>query len=200
MVIESLKNLDGASRRNFLRFTAAAGAIFALDRAKVLDVISDSAGTAMADDSCATTLRSVHIVAGDGGFAWFNLLFPHVEIATSSDPNFAFHAKGMAVQAKDTDKPFYFAPETPWQQLGKGKRISAFMAGQNQTHTPTPSSSATLGAGQSMLAVVAAILRAAYDYYRTYADRPWAQAWPGKPWPCSKTHALLRSPKREAVP
>ena len=160
MVIESLKNLDGASRRNFLRFTAAAGAIFALDRAKVLDVISDSAGTAMADDSCATTLRSVHIVAGDGGFAWFNLLFPHVEIATSSDPNFAFHAKGMAVQAKDTDKPFYFAPETPWQQLGKGKRISAFMAGQNQTHTPTPSSSATLGAGQSMLAVVAAIQRA----------------------------------------
>src|SRR5262249_34420373 len=59
-----------------------------------------------------------------------------------------------------TDKPFYFAPESPWQNLDKGKRISAFMAGQNQTHTPTPGSAATLGAGQSMLAVCAAIQRA----------------------------------------
>ena len=160
MVIESLKNLDGNSRRNFLRFAAAAGAVFALDRAKVLDVISDTAGVAMADNSCATTMRSIHVVAGNGGFAWFNLLFPHVEIATSNDPNFAFHAKGQAVKATDTDKPFYFAPETPWQKLDKGKRMTAFMAGQNETHTGTPTSASTLGAGQSMLACVAAIQRA----------------------------------------
>jgi len=160
MVIERLSNLDGTSRRSFLRFAAAAGAVLALDRAKVLDVLSDTAGTAMADDACATTLRSVHIVAGDGGFAWFNLLFPHVEIATSNDQNFAFHAKGQAVKATDTDKPFYFAPETPWQNLDKGKRISAFMAGTNQTHTATPGSATTIGAGQSMLAAVAAIQRA----------------------------------------
>lgn len=160
MVIESLKNLQGNSRRNFLRFTAAAGAVLALDRAKVLDVVSDSAGTAMADEaSCSTTCRSVHIVAGDGGFAWFQLLWPHNDIATSNDPDFAFHAKGQAVKA-DTDKTSYFAPESPWQKLDKGKRISAFMAGQNQTHTPTPGSAATLGAGQSMLAVCAAIQRA----------------------------------------
>jgi len=160
MAIDRLKNLEGSSRRNFLRFTAAAGAVFALDRAKVLDVISDTAGTAMADDSCGTTMRSLHIVAGDGGFAWFTLLFPHVDVATSTDPDFAFHAKGKAVKATDTDKPFYFAPETPWQKLDKGKRISAFMAGQNQTHTPTPGSAATLGGGQGMLAAVAAIQRA----------------------------------------
>src|SRR4051812_23445054 len=125
MVIERLKNLQGNSRRHFLRFTAAAGALFALDRAKVLDVLSDSAGTAMADDSCATTTRSLHIVGGNGGVAWFTLLFPHVDIATSNDPNFAFHAQGQAVKADDTDNPFYFAPETPWQKLDKGKRISA---------------------------------------------------------------------------
>ena len=28
-----------------------------------------------------------------------------------------------------------------------------------------------------MLAVVATIMRAGYEYYRFYADRPWAQAW-----------------------
>lgn len=160
MVIERLKSLQGTSRRNFLRFTAAAGAVFALDRAKVLDVISDTAGVAMADESCAATMRSVHIVAGDGGFAWFQLLFPHTEIATSNNGDFAFHAKGKAVKATDTDNAFYFAPETPWQKMDKGKRISAFMAGQNQTHTPTPGSAATLGGGQSMLASIAAIQRA----------------------------------------
>ena len=70
MVIDALKNLEGPSRRNFLRFAGALGAVFALDRAKVLDVISGSAGTAMADASCSPNMRSVHIVAGDGGFAW----------------------------------------------------------------------------------------------------------------------------------
>jgi hypothetical protein len=161
MVLERLKNLEGASRRNFLRFSAAVGAVFALDRAKVLDVISDSAGTAMADDaSCSANCRSVHIVAGDGGFAWFQLLWPHVEIATSGNDNFAFHAKGQQQKAPDTDKAFYYAPESPWRDLDKGKRITAFMAGTNQTHTPTPGSAATLGAGQSMLAAIASIQRA----------------------------------------
>jgi hypothetical protein len=161
MVIERLKSLDGTSRRHFLKFAAATGAVFALDRAKVLDVISDTAGVAMADAaSCAATNRSVHIVAGNGGFAWFNLLFPHNEIATANDDGFAFHANGQAVKAPDTDNTLYFAPETPWQNMDKGKRISAFMAGMNQTHTQTPTSAATLGAGQSLLAVCAAIQRA----------------------------------------
>jgi hypothetical protein len=160
MTIDLLKNLDGTSRRRFLKWTAAAGAVFALDRAKVLDVVSDTAGTAMADDAaCATTMRSVHIVAGDGGFAWFNLLFPHNEVATSNNDGFAFHAQGKAIKATDTDKPFHFAPETPWQKRDRGKRISAFMAGMNQTHTPVPGSAAVIGAGQSMLAAVASIQR-----------------------------------------
>ena len=161
MVNDRLKNLDGNARRNFLRFTAAAGAVLALDRAKVLDVVADSGGTAMADEaSCSATCRSVSIVAGDGGFAWFQLLWPHTEIATSNDGGFAFHAQGKQIKATDTDRPFYYAPESPWQGLDKGKRISAFMAGTNQTHTPTPMSAATLGAGQSMLAAIASIQRA----------------------------------------
>src|SRR5207237_10649825 len=37
--------------------------------------------------------------------------------------------------------------------------ISAFMAGTNQTHTNTPTASASIGAGQSMMAAVASIQR-----------------------------------------
>jgi hypothetical protein len=164
MVDPRLKSLDGRSRRNFLKWTAAVGAVIGLDRAKFLDVLSDSAGSAMADAAaCNATCQSVHIVAGDGGFAWFQLLFPHVEIAKANNDNFAFHQNGSqnVKDAVDTDKPFVFAPETPWQnRADPTKRISAFMAGQNQTHTRTPLSAASVGNGQSILAVAAAIQRA----------------------------------------
>ena len=191
MVDDRLKNLDGNARRRFLRWTAAAGALLALDRARVLDVVADSAGSAMADEAaCAVTNRSVHLVAGDGGFAWFQLLWPHVEIATSTVDNFAFHAKGMATQAGDTDQPFYFAPETPWQDLDKTKRITAMMAGQNQTHTPTPGSSATVGNGLGLLATVAAIQRSTPSLLPVIAVDPIAFGnAPGAPQPATVGNA-----------
>jgi hypothetical protein len=159
--MSDLKNLRGESRRKFLRWTAAAGAALALDRSQVLNVINDTAGTALADEAtCSTTLRSVHLVAGDGGFAWFQLLWPHNEVATSTNSNFAFHAQGQQVKADDADKTLYHVPQSPWKNKDRTKRISAFMAGVNQTHTPTPGSSATVGAGQSMMAVCSSIQRA----------------------------------------
>lgn len=173
MIDDKLKYLEGNARRNFLRWTCAAGAVLALDRAKVLNVIADTAGTAMADEaSCATTNRSVHLVAGDGGFAWFQLLWPHTEVAKANNDGFAFHANGQTTDATDTDKPFVYAPQSPWQNLDKRRRISAFMAGQNQTHTPTPGSAATLGNGIGMLAAVAAIQRATPSLLPVIAINP----------------------------
>src|SRR5262245_8215736 len=103
MVIQKLKSLQGNSRRSFLRWATAAGAALALDRSKVLDVIADSGGSALADQaSCSLTCRSVHIVAGDGGFSWFQLLWPHVNVARSNDPKFAFHAFNQSWKAMDT--------------------------------------------------------------------------------------------------
>lgn len=159
MVDERLKNLHGASRRRFLKFTAAAGAALAVDQSNVLNVLNDSAGTAMADEQACTanTNRMISLVAGNGGFAWFQLLFPHTEIAASNNDGFAFHAFGQTTQATDTDKPFTFAPETPWQDLDANKRISAFMAGNNETHTAQPTSAATLGGGISMLAAATSL-------------------------------------------
>lgn len=161
MANEVLKRLEGKSRRNFLRWATTAGTLLALDRSRILDAIADCGGTAMAEESaCMTNCRSVHLVAGDGGFAWFQLLWPHVEVAKSNNDGFAFHAFGEIADANDTDNPFVIAPEAPWQSLDKAKRISAFMAGTNETHTPVPTTGARLGGGQSMLAVCAAIQRA----------------------------------------
>jgi hypothetical protein len=159
MVDERLKNLRGPARRRFLKFTAAAGAVLALDQAEVLNVLSDSAGSAMAEEGAcsATTNRSIHLVAGGGGFAWFQLLWPHNAVAAANNDGFAFHANGQSVLAGDTDNPLTHAPETPWTSLDRTKRMSAFMAGNNETHTAQPTSAATLGGGVSMLAAAATL-------------------------------------------
>ncbi|MCA9620209.1 MAG: twin-arginine translocation signal domain-containing protein [Myxococcales bacterium] len=160
MVDQKLKNLRGDSRRKFLKFASAAGAALALDRSKVLDVIADSGGDAMADEAaCAATNNSISMVAGNGGFAWFQLLWPHVDVAKAGNNNFAFHAPGQITDAPDTDKPFVNGPETPWVDLDSTKRITAFMAGSNETHTAQPTSAASVG-NSSMLAAVASMQNA----------------------------------------
>lgn len=159
MVDDRLKNLQGDSRRHFLKWAGALGAVLAVDRARVLEVISEAAGPAMAQEAGGrVTNPSVHLVAGTGGFAWFQLLWPHVEVAKSGNEAFAFHDFANAEDADDTDKPFVNASESPWKSFNRSKRISAFMAGQNQTHTDTPQASAQLG-GNSMIASVASIQR-----------------------------------------
>lgn len=84
-----------------------------------------------------------------------------------------------------------YIPRIVWANkpiYGREQWINAWIAGSEQVRDSkfTGPAIGILGAGQLnggatgtaiMMAVVAAILRAAYDYYRTYADRPWAQAW-----------------------
>jgi hypothetical protein len=183
MTDQHLRQLDARSRRNFIKWTAAIGAAVGLDRVGYLNFLADSAGHAVAQEAaCTATCKSVHIVAGDGGFAWFQLLWPHVEIAKSGNDNFAFHAFGQ-VQDAPSDNPSVFGPHTPWKDRNDPtKLISAFMAGQNQTHTRTPLSAAQVGGGSSMLAVAGAIQRATPSLVPviTVDDVPYGTA-PGAP-------------------
>ena len=137
--MSNIKDFQGQSRRRFLKWTAALGATLALDRSQVLNVISDSAGSALADDAtCSTTMRSVHLVAGDGGFAWFQLLWPHNEVATSTNNNFAFHAQGQQLKAVDTDKTLYHVPQSPWTK--KEDRKSTCLNSSHVSESRMPSS------------------------------------------------------------
>lgn len=173
MVIQALKNLEGPSRRSFLKWTCAAGAALGLERSRLLNVLSDSAGVAMADTaSCASTMRSVHIVGGNGGFAWFQLLWPNVEIAQSNNQAFAYHAFGQGKLSTTSDKPLFLGPQAPWGTYGRSKEVSVFMAGQNQTHTATPTSAASVGNNQTVTAVAAAIQRATPSLLPVIAVNP----------------------------
>ena len=80
-VDDRLKDLRGTSRRSFLRWGVAASVALGLDRARFLNIINDTAGSAMADTAAnSATSKSVHLVAGNGGLAWFTQLFPYPTI------------------------------------------------------------------------------------------------------------------------
>lgn len=160
MANHRIKDLRGSDRRNFLRLMGVAGAAFALERSKLLNFISDEGGSAMADEAgCASVNRSVHMVAGNGSFGWYQLLWPHIAIAQADNPTFAYHATAATTLFYQGDKMMAYAPEAPWVVGGVPTRpVTAFMSGKNETHELTPKSQNVAG-NASMLATVAAIQR-----------------------------------------
>jgi hypothetical protein len=156
-----LKHLRGPGRRQFLRWSGTLAAVLGLERARFLDALSGVGGTALADSAaCASTNRSVHFVAGNGGLAHFTLIWPHVAQATVNDARYSFQAPGSGKMAAGTDRPWAHAAESPFQALAKSRQMTAFVTGANETHTVTPQSAATIATGVGMLAAVAAIQQA----------------------------------------
>ena len=162
MANHRLKDLRGSDRRNFLRLMGFAGAALALERSKFLNFLADEGGTALADDAaCASVNRSVHISAGNGSFGWYQLLWPHIAIAQADNASFAYHATAATTLFYQGDKMFAYAPEAPWVEMGAPTRpMTAFMSGENETHTLTPNKSDKIASNATLCATVAAIQRA----------------------------------------
>lgn len=159
MVDQRLKDLSGTSRRDFLRWSATVAACLGLERARLLNVINDTAGTAAADTAaCASTLRLISIVDGNGGLANWTLPWTLPAVLQSTNAQYSHYALGKAVAAQGFDKPFVYGPDSPWQTDSKWK-MTAFVAGTNETHTATPMS--VLSTGQNgFLAAASAIQQA----------------------------------------
>ena len=57
-------------RRQLIKWSLFTGAALGLGRGKVFQILEDSVDSALAADACALkTNRSVHLVAGNGGFS-----------------------------------------------------------------------------------------------------------------------------------
>ncbi|MDB4940745.1 MAG: hypothetical protein JWP97_279 [Labilithrix sp.] len=159
MVDQRLKELRGPGRRDFLRWAGTAAAAIGLERARFLNVINDTVGTAAADTaSCASTNRAILLNAGNGGLSNFTQVFPFEKVINSTNATYSHYALNKGVKATGYDKPYTYAPDSPWQTEAKWK-VSAFVAGNNETHTGNPQSAITLGAN-SMYASAAAIQQA----------------------------------------
>lgn len=104
--------------------------------------------------------RTVHIVAGTGGLAWFTLIWPPAGVIKNFTPTFAYDDPGLAKDVTtDPSHPLFIRKNGAlgvWEGKGTNPQPSVFVAGQNETHTQTPSSVVTSG-GNGLLAAAAAI-------------------------------------------
>ena len=129
------------TRRALIKWSVAAGAALGVSRTKIFEILERTAGRDVAMAAAANpTTRSVHLIAGNGGAAWFQLLWPHNDIAAANNTNFAWHRPGESMLVSGTDKPLTVGPDTPFRDLSPGKQMTCFQCGANETHTSNPTS------------------------------------------------------------
>jgi len=145
------------SRRALIKWTVAAGAALGVSRGKIMEILEGTAGKSVAyAASSSLTCRSVHLVAGNGGLAWFQLLWPQVEVGLANNNNFAYHLPGQAALVPGTYKPLVTGPDTPFAAFPAAKQMTCFTCGQNETHTSTPNSTTALN-GANIHAIAATL-------------------------------------------
>jgi hypothetical protein len=148
------------TRRALIKWSVATGAALGVSRSKVFDILSGTAGRDVAYAAADNAFtRSIHVVAGSGGLAWFQLLWPQVEVAMANNTTFAWHKPGQAQTFAGTDKPFVIGPDTPFANLSARKQMTCFTCGANETHTNQPTS--VVGLNGANIFSVASALQAA---------------------------------------
>jgi hypothetical protein len=157
----SKRDLDrDVTRRALIKWSLAAGAALGVTRARILDVLERTAGKGVAEAAGTTTRkRSVHIRGVEGGLAWFQLLWPHNDIALARDTNdrIAFHLPGEHTAVRGTGGTLTLCPDSPFAALPPERQMTAFMAGSNEAHTTRPRTIARALSGNSMFAIAAAL-------------------------------------------
>ena len=149
------------SRRALIKWSIAAGAALGVSRSKIFDILETTAGKGVAHAAAENaTTRSVSIVAGNGGLAWFSLFWPHIDIAQAGNNNFAWHRPGQGQVMPGTFRPLFIGPDTPWANLPAQRQVTVFTCGANETHTNNPTSVTGLG-GSNIFSINAALQRAA---------------------------------------
>jgi hypothetical protein len=148
------------TRRALIKWSLAAGAALGVSRARILDILEGTAGKGIAEAAGNTTRkRSVHIRAGNGGLAWFQLLWPHNDIAQARDTNdrIAFHLPGDHTVINGTGGKLTLCADSPFATLPPQLQMTAFMAGQAEMHTNNPTTISRSLSGNSMFAIAAVL-------------------------------------------
>jgi hypothetical protein len=145
------------TRRALIKWSVAAGAALGVSRSKIFDILENTAGKGVAFAAAEhATTRSVHIADGNGGGAWYQLFWPQTDIALAANPQFAYHKPGMAKAFPGTANPLVTGPDTPWTSLPAQRQVTAFLCGNNETHTRRPQSPVTLN-GNNIFAIATAL-------------------------------------------
>ena len=145
------------SRRALIKWSLAAGAALGVSRSKIFDILEKTGGTGIAYAASENpTARSINLVAGNGGLAWFQLMWPYPDIARAHNNQFAWHKPGMETTVAGTDKELVIGPDTPWANLPAARQVTAFVCGNTETHTNQPQTVTNLN-GSNIFSVQSAI-------------------------------------------
>jgi len=150
------------TRRSLIQWSLAAGAALGVSRAGILDVLERTGGKGIAEAAGDTTRkRSVHLRGVDGGLSWFQLLWPHNDIALARDTSdrFPFHLPGEHQAITGTGGTLTLCTDSPFRTLPPERQMTAFMAGGNEAHTNRPRSVARALSGDSLFAIAAVLQR-----------------------------------------
>lgn len=123
------------SRRALIKWSLAAGAALGVSRSKIFQVLEDTAGKGVAFAAAENpTRRSISLVAGNGGLAWFQLLWPHHEVAAAANDTFAgYHTPGRGAYRAGT-RELFVGPDTPFAALPPTRQMTCFTCGTIDIH------------------------------------------------------------------
>jgi hypothetical protein len=134
-----------ATRRDMIKYMMFVGAALGLPRWKVFEALELSGGKALAAAAVAPTCRLLQVSFGNGGLAYTQLMWPHVDIAAARNANFAWHAIAQEQNVAGTANPLTVGPQTPWKDLSPDKQVTCMVAGGNNTHNASAQDSVTVG-------------------------------------------------------
>lgn len=153
------------TRRALIQWSIAASAALGVSKSRLAEIFERAGGQELAYAATALpTKRSVHIRAGNGGLAWFTLMWPHNDIAAAAPNNpstttWPFQATQTRTLT-GTGGMLTLGPNTPFANLEAGAQVTAFMAGSNEAHVPNPNSIARSLNGNSMFAIASVLQQA----------------------------------------
>ncbi|HEV7733484.1 MAG TPA: hypothetical protein VGR62_15055 [Candidatus Binatia bacterium] len=90
-----------------------------------------------------TAQRTVHIIGGNGGLAWFTIVWPLPAVIAANSATYSYDDVTLAAQVPGTEAghPLYarrIGARTLFDGTGTQPQPSVFVAGANQTHTGSP--------------------------------------------------------------
>lgn len=107
-----------------------------------------------------TAQRVVQLVGGNGGLAWFALIWPFPFLITNFDPRFSYDdPNNVKSVTSDPVHPLFvrrIGTRATWEGLGQDSYPSVLLAGSNEAHTYQPQS-ISLSGSEGLVAAAAAI-------------------------------------------
>jgi hypothetical protein len=171
-----LKGLRGDQRRRFLKMMTAAAAGMGVQGSGLLNFLADEGGHGLAEAATNSGKRALVVTCGNGVYAWMQQLWPIPELANAALAGGGFAATQSWLyvdEHQSTPDPykgadfdhgqgrsFYYGPDAPWFDHQNGvplRPMTAYIAGNDETHTEFPESAAVVSGNADLPATIGSI-------------------------------------------